>query len=128
MAEHRMRIAERVLQERELRGWSRDWLAREAGVVTKTVERIEAGESNPRGSTIAKIATAMGLQVSDLKPDLVAERDQLDRIEQKLDEMLSRVAALELGATLETEDPPLDKPSSPRAVKPTRKTRSRKAS
>ena len=60
---------------RKQRGWSQEELARNARVGKKTIQRIEAGEdpvrsTEPHGSTVAKIAKALGQPVEVLTGDL----------------------------------------------------------
>ena len=44
---------------RGLLNWSRDDLARASGVTVRTIARLELGEVEPHGSTLAKIRTAI---------------------------------------------------------------------
>lgn len=60
---------------RKQRGWSQEELARNARVGKKTIQRIEAGEdpvrsTEPHGSTVAKIAKALGQPVEVLTGEL----------------------------------------------------------
>lgn len=48
-----------VLRRRETLGMSRELLAANAGVSLRTVERIEAGEVEPRRATLAVIEAAL---------------------------------------------------------------------
>lgn len=89
MADYRERVAERIIQTREQGGFSREELALRAGVSVKQLKRIEASRSEPRLSTVRKLAAAMDVDVTDLRPDLEAEdqaiREWMERIERKLD-------------------------------------------
>jgi len=44
---------------RALAGWSREHLAEAAGTTERTIARIEAGETAPRGSTVMAIRAAL---------------------------------------------------------------------
>jgi ribosome-binding protein aMBF1 (putative translation factor) len=52
-------IGQRIRQEREALGLSREGLAYKAGVAAKTIERIEAGKVMPRRATLTVIETAL---------------------------------------------------------------------
>lgn len=102
MVGFRQRLAERIVDAREAKGWDQRELAFRAKVSEKTVQRLEQAKVNsPRGSTLRKIAEATSRQVEDIRPDMETEernlRAQLDRIEKrqeemdrKLDELLTR--------------------------------------
>lgn len=123
MADYKERVAERIALTRERQGMSRETLAYKAGVSVKQLGRIEAGESDPRLSTVRKLADALDATVTDLRPDLEAEerelRDQLDRIETsikalsrlvqpRLEEFENRLLELEgtdVPASSDTSDP-----------------------
>lgn len=49
----------RLKQERERRGMTIEELAYRAGVSYRTIDRIEAGESEPRRATVAVIQQAL---------------------------------------------------------------------
>jgi transcriptional regulator with XRE-family HTH domain len=52
---------------RTRRNWSLDELATEAKVDRGTINKIETGKrANPRGSTVRKIANALGVEPDDL--------------------------------------------------------------
>jgi len=60
-------FGERVRQERERRGLTRDDLARLADMPTATLTKIEQGTTgDPRLATASRIAEALGLTVTDL--------------------------------------------------------------
>lgn len=123
MADYRKRTAERIIEARERQGLDREPLALRAGVSVKQLRRIERGQSNARLSTIRKIADALELQVTDLRPDLEAEEEalhaQLERMEDKLDAILMR---MDLAATM----PPRDVPATPQAGETRRSGSTRK--
>lgn len=94
MADYQDRMRERITQAREEKGYSPEELALRAGLSAKQIRRIEAGDSrNPHLSTVRAIAEATGKDVTWIRPDLEAEeaelQQQLDRLETKLDLILS---------------------------------------
>lgn len=60
-----MNLAERVLQARRARGWSRDRLAETAGVGNGTVSRIESGKV-VNINNVKKVGAALGLPLQVL--------------------------------------------------------------
>jgi predicted transcriptional regulator len=52
-------IGDRIREEREALGLSKEGLAYLAGVSHKTIERIEAGKSIPRRATLTVIEAAL---------------------------------------------------------------------
>ncbi|MFH1725687.1 MAG: helix-turn-helix transcriptional regulator [Elusimicrobiota bacterium] len=58
---------ESIREKRRRLGLSQRELARRAGVAYKTLQLLEAGGHNPRWSTLAKIAEALGATVSSLQ-------------------------------------------------------------
>jgi len=56
----------KVRRERELRGLSRDALAREIGVSTSTVVRMEMGGHTPRVDALVALAQFFGISVDEL--------------------------------------------------------------
>ena len=62
-----MRVnAERIIRQREEQGWSQTQLAKEAGVASGTMSRVERGmEANP--ATVKRVADALGLTVADIR-------------------------------------------------------------
>ncbi len=59
-------LADRLIQERARRDWSQEDLAREAGVSPTTVAKVEKGRSGARARTLYKIATALGIDATEL--------------------------------------------------------------
>lgn len=55
-------------------GWSRDTLARKAGVGESTVSRLELYGTTPSLGVLSKIATALGVSASDLLAESEPER------------------------------------------------------
>lgn len=96
MVGFKQRLAERIIEAREAQGWDQRELAFRAKVSDKTIQRLEQAKvDNPRGSTLRKIAEATGREVPDLRPDMDTEernlRDQLDRIERAVGEILAEI-------------------------------------
>jgi transcriptional regulator with XRE-family HTH domain len=57
-----------VRQAREGLGLSREGLAFKAGLSLRSVERIEAGDTNPHRATVRAIAAALECDPADLAP------------------------------------------------------------
>jgi len=55
-------LARTVRALREQRQWSQERLAREAGISTGYVARLEKGQHDPSLSTIEKLARALGVK------------------------------------------------------------------
>ena len=54
-------VGEKIRELREAFGWSQEELARRAGVSTRTVLRVENGQTaNPSAQTLAQIAAGFG--------------------------------------------------------------------
>ena len=64
---------DQVISLRTAEGWTQDQLAKKAGVSEKTIENIEAGRP-VRRSTLAKIANALDVTISDLLPVMPADQ------------------------------------------------------
>ena len=60
------RFPENLEREREARGWSRDELAREAGIHYDTLLRLERGSRKPNLQTVCDLADALGINVAVL--------------------------------------------------------------
>jgi transcriptional regulator with XRE-family HTH domain len=59
-------IGQRIRTLRQESGQTQEGLAREAGVSNGTIVRIEMGRNRPNLDTLAKIAAALDVAVSDL--------------------------------------------------------------
>ena len=66
-------LADRLILERARRDWSQEDLAREAGISPATVAKVEKGRGGTRARTLFKIATAFGLDATELY-ELARER------------------------------------------------------
>jgi transcriptional regulator with XRE-family HTH domain len=51
---------------RRRKGWTQVQLAEAAGVGVVTVARLETGEQTPRPGTMARIARALGVRITDV--------------------------------------------------------------
>ncbi|MDQ3935357.1 MAG: helix-turn-helix domain-containing protein [Actinomycetota bacterium] len=106
MADYQQRVAERIVHHRERQGLSREALAYKAGMSVKQLRRIERGESDPRLSTVRRLADALDVEIPELRPDLEAEeqalQERLDAIDAKLDAILAV-----LGVDGEVSSPPI---------------------
>lgn len=110
MTDYRRRLAERLQSEREGRSLSRDTLALRSGVSSKTIKRIEERKVNePRPETIRKLAEALEIVPTALRPAPAVEADQLNRIEAKVDLLLA-AAGLELPEGVDDQDEQLVDP------------------
>jgi transcriptional regulator with XRE-family HTH domain len=61
-------VGERIREVRQSRGWSQERLAVEAGIYSRTVQRIESGEDFTFGS-LTSIARALDVGPADLLED-----------------------------------------------------------
>ena len=89
MEQHRKEAGDHVRELRKARSWTIEHLAHEAGVATKTVSRLENGQTEARSSTLGRIAGALGVAESELlpAPGRPGAASQLDRIEAKVDDL-----------------------------------------
>lgn len=60
------KVGDRIKLLRESKGWLQRELAKAAGLPLRTVGRIERGDVDVRLSTLAKIAHALGVTLTDL--------------------------------------------------------------
>ena len=58
--------AERVLAIRKSKGFSQELLAEQSGVSLRTIQRVEQGETAPRGHTMQALATALEVPLDAL--------------------------------------------------------------
>ena len=59
-------LADRMILERAGRDWSQEDLARRAGISPATVAKVEKGRGGTRARTLYKIATAFGIDATEL--------------------------------------------------------------
>jgi transcriptional regulator with XRE-family HTH domain len=60
------RLAERLMAERQARGWSLADLAAKSGVSRAMISRVERGESSPTAALLGRLSGAFGLSLSRL--------------------------------------------------------------
>src|SRR6187431_1653801 len=82
-----VRFAQKLRERRLERGMSQAELARQAQVTTNYVSRLEGGRAAPGIDLAARLATALGVTISDLLPmptppseDLAVMRQQAQRL------------------------------------------------
>ena len=118
MEAYKQRIAEAIDRELKRQGKSESDLAHAIQAEKRTVERWTAGERTPQRRYRKPVADFLGLPMEVLYPDLEAEekalREQLDRIEAKLDQVLGELKALRLAAKRPSRQPK----STPRQSRP----------
>lgn len=59
--------AERILTIRKSRGLSQEMLAEQSGVSLRTIQRVEQGDTVPRGHTLQALAAALGVGLDDFR-------------------------------------------------------------
>lgn len=66
---HRMKNTDLSNQIKALRitkGYSQDYLATQTQLSLRTIQRIESGETEPRGDTLQRLAACLGVEVTEL--------------------------------------------------------------
>jgi XRE family transcriptional regulator, regulator of sulfur utilization len=97
-------LAEKIVADRRLRGHSQEELAERASVSLRTVQRIEKGDSIPRGYTLQAIAGALGKPVEEyatyLPEAAVADKQDTETGEAEIgqDEVATYLQLLNLSA------------------------------
>jgi XRE family transcriptional regulator, regulator of sulfur utilization len=59
--------ADRILTIRKSRGLSQEMLAEQSGVSLRTIQRVEQGDTVPRGHTLQALAAALGVTLDDFR-------------------------------------------------------------
>ncbi|APS39476.1 MULTISPECIES: helix-turn-helix domain-containing protein [Salegentibacter] len=59
-------LANRVIELRNRKGFSQEFLAEESGVSLRTIQRVENGETQPREDTLQRIAKGLGVTSEEL--------------------------------------------------------------
>jgi transcriptional regulator with XRE-family HTH domain len=59
--------AARIVALRKSQGLSQEALAEQSGVSLRTIQRVEQGDTVPRGYTVQALATALGVSLADLR-------------------------------------------------------------
>ncbi|WP_431826039.1 helix-turn-helix domain-containing protein [Burkholderia sp. F1] len=67
------RIAQRIRELRDARGWSLDALAERSSVSRSNISLIERGQSSPTAVVLDKLATALGVSVASLFEPVASE-------------------------------------------------------
>lgn len=110
MEDYRERMAANIARERKRRGETPLELAVAIGVDKRTVERWETGEREPQIKKLRGLAEHWHIPVTQIRPDLEAEerdlRDQLNRIEAKLDALVAH-AGLDAAEIVAAAEPSL---------------------
>lgn len=65
-------IAEKLKELRLLKGFSQEHLASVAQLNLRTVQRIESGQTEPRGDSLNRLAFALGISIEDLTSTNIA--------------------------------------------------------
>jgi transcriptional regulator with XRE-family HTH domain len=101
-------IGQRVARRMEEMGYSSDEaLAHDANVTVKTVWRLRNGKSFPRDDTARKVAAALNMPITDLRPPQSPDEDP--ELRDQLQEVLSRLQRIELAiGTAPPVDPDLE--------------------
>ncbi|GAA4007234.1 hypothetical protein GCM10022408_18920 [Hymenobacter fastidiosus] len=61
--------AVRIQTIRKSKGFSRELLAEQSGVSLRTIQRVEQGDTVPRGHTVRALAAALGVALEDFRPE-----------------------------------------------------------
>ena len=69
---------EKLRQIRERAGYSQQELADESGVSQHTISEIELGRRKPRGRTLRKLASVLGVEVADFFPKAPAPQPDFE--------------------------------------------------
>ena len=59
-------LANRLIELRKRKGFSQEFLAEDSGISLRTIQRIEKGETQPRGDTLQRIAKGFGVTSEEL--------------------------------------------------------------
>ncbi|OON70054.1 helix-turn-helix domain-containing protein [Hymenobacter sp. CRA2] len=61
--------AARILAIRKSKGLSQELLAEQSGLSLRTIQRVEQGDTVPRGHTLHALAGALGVTLDDFRPE-----------------------------------------------------------
>jgi transcriptional regulator with XRE-family HTH domain len=89
-----MSLGERMEELRAERGWTQREVADKLDVSERTYQLWRSGRGDPYRKNKQKIAEIFGVPVSSLMDESPETMGQLERIEQKLDELLARIDKL----------------------------------
>lgn len=74
-----MTIGQRIRQERDAFGWSRDALAKACGITARTLWQYESGATSPKIDTLQLIAAELVTTVAQLIDEEPAELTKQER-------------------------------------------------
>lgn len=105
MKELRRRLGLRIREVRRARGLTQEELAERVGISPRYLSRVEVGQQNPSIQTVAQLATALDIELSELfnfghlgtEKEL---RQSLRRLTQERDVAKLRLALKVFSATL----------------------------
>ncbi len=69
--------AQKIKELRGRRGYSQEELAEKSGLTSRTIQRIESGETEPRGDSMTRLAAALDVTVDDLVKRRVVKKNNL---------------------------------------------------
>ncbi|GAA4387049.1 helix-turn-helix domain-containing protein [Hymenobacter koreensis] len=67
--------AVRITSIRKSRGYSQELLAEQSGVSLRTIQRVEQGETVPRGHTLQALAAALGVTLEDFRVEVAPVKE-----------------------------------------------------
>lgn len=67
-----------IKQKRKSLGYSQEQLSDETGLSLRTIQRIENGETNPRGHSLQSIASVLNISLEKLDSNSEDEKDDLE--------------------------------------------------
>lgn len=59
-------LAQRIKETRKIKGMSQEQLSEESGISLRTIQRIEKGETKPRGDTLKRLSQALNTSPDEL--------------------------------------------------------------
>lgn len=68
--------AARITAIRKSKGFSQEMLAEQSGVSLRTIQRVEQGDTVPRGHTLQTLAAALGVTLEDFRAEPEPEPEQ----------------------------------------------------
>ena len=61
-----LELSKKIKELRTRKGLSQEELSEESGLSLRTIQRIENGETEPRGDSLKKLATSLGASPDEL--------------------------------------------------------------
>jgi transcriptional regulator with XRE-family HTH domain len=88
-------VAEQIVAARQKLGITQDQLAEKAGCAPLTVTHVESGRRNMTLKSLSLLATALGVDISDLFPRAKSESDQVlaANVAEAISDQLGRIAS-----------------------------------